>query len=64
MGSRHSEAGLLLRDGLWLILQLDGGGHWRLNAPSKAEPMVGCRVTLDGVRSGFNVLDVTRIERA
>lgn len=41
-----------------LILQVDDGGVWALDAPSRAYKLVGTRVTVEGVRSGFDRLDV------
>lgn len=63
MGSRHVEEGLLLTEGRWLVLALDGGGRWRLDAPWKARKLLGLRVRVEGVRSDFDLLDVERIER-
>jgi hypothetical protein len=61
LGSVHCEFGLLLREGAWLILQRDDGGRWRLKADPGAEKMLGRRVQVDGVRSGFDGLDVALI---
>ena len=63
IGSRHSESGLLLHSGSGLILRRDGGGRWRLDAPRKAQQLVGQRVTVEATRSGFDVLDVQMIYR-
>ena len=62
-GSLHSETGLLLRQRGGLILQRDGGGRWRLSADPDAEHLLGERVRVEGVRSDFDVLEVTRITR-
>jgi hypothetical protein len=61
LGSHHQEEGLLLREKGWLILRRDDGGRWRLDADARAEALLGRRVTIDGVRSGFDLLDVRRI---
>lgn len=63
LGSRHDEAGLLLREGGALILQRDDGGRWRLDADPASEALLGKRVRVIGVRSGFDLLDVATIER-
>jgi hypothetical protein len=63
IGSKHDETGLLLREGQFLILQRDVGGRWRLSADLGTERMLGQRVRIQGIRSGFDLLDVTRIER-
>lgn len=61
LGSSHRETGLLLREGRWLILQRDDGGRWRIDADVGAERHLGCRVEVQGIRSGFDLLDVTSI---
>lgn len=61
-GTHHDEVGLLLREGQWLVLQRDDGGRWRLDTGSTAETLLGCRVRVQGTRSGFDLLDVRRIE--
>lgn len=61
IGSDIQESGLLLQVGSGLVLRRDGGGRWRLNAPRKAEHLVGRRVTIKGKRSGFDILDVSEI---
>lgn len=62
LGSSHQETGLLLREGRWLILQRDDGGRWRLDADLGAERHLGRRVEVHGIRSGFDLLDVTSIK--
>jgi hypothetical protein len=64
IGSKHDETGRLLRERGWLILQRDDGGRWRLDADPRAERMLGQRVRIEGIRSGFDLLDVRRITRA
>jgi hypothetical protein len=61
LGSFHSETGLLLRQRGNLILQRDNGGRWRLEADAEAEHYLGQRVAIEGIRSGFDVLDVVRV---
>jgi hypothetical protein len=63
LGSKHDETGLLLQELGVLILRRDDGGRWRLDAVGGAERMFGQRVRVQGVRSGFDVLDVQRIRR-
>lgn len=57
----HTEEGLLLQQRGRLILQQDGGGFWVLDADPPAEQLLGCRVRVEGIRSGFNSLEVSRI---
>jgi hypothetical protein len=61
IGKFHAEEGLLLRQRGRLILQKDDGGFWLLEADREAERMIGSRVRVDGIRSGFNVLEIARI---
>ena len=61
LGSFHAEEGLLLRERGSLILQRADGGRWRLDADPGAERMLGQRVRVEGVRSGFDVLTVSRM---
>jgi hypothetical protein len=61
LGKFYVEEGLLLRQRGGLILQRDDGGRWRLEADPDAEHMIGLRVRVEGVRSDFDVLDVSRI---
>ncbi len=61
LGTFHVEDGLLLRQRGGLILQRDDGGRWRLTTEPDAEQHLGRRVRVEGVRSGFDMLDVSRI---
>jgi hypothetical protein len=61
IGKRHAEEGLLSRDAGFLILQRDDGGQWRLEVDAPAERLLGRRVRIEGVRSGFDLLEVTGI---
>lgn len=64
LGTFHIETGLLLRQRGGLILQRDDGGRWRLNADPEAEQLLGHRVRVEAVRSGFDLLDASRIIKA
>ncbi len=61
-GTHHEETGLLLREGQDIILQRDDGGRWRLDPAPKALDLLGRRVRVQGIRSGFDLLDVRRID--
>lgn len=41
-----------------LILEVDGGGVYALDVERGARDLLGRRVIVDGVRSGFDRLDV------
>jgi hypothetical protein len=64
MGTRHCVTGLLKRSARGLLLELDGGGIYALDAPAGAKALLGLRVTVEGVRTDFDRLDVEWIERA
>jgi len=60
-GARHIETGTL-RPGKWgYSLEVDGGGVWQLDVTGSARRYLGQRVTVEGVRSGYDLLDVERI---
>lgn len=41
----------------------DDGGRWRLDVGTRGHALVGKRVRVEGVRAGFDLLDVLSIER-
>lgn len=61
-GSRHELAGMLLAHGRSLVLRVDDGGEWRLDAPARAWSLVGRRVTVTGTRDDFDLLAVSNME--
>ncbi len=62
-GTSHVLEGLLVADRRGgLILRTDGGGTWRLDAADEARLLIDRRVRVAGVRSGFDLLDATRVE--
>lgn len=61
LGTFHAEEGMLLRQRGALILQRDDGGRWRLDADLGVEEHLGRRVRVEGVRSAFDLLDVSRV---
>lgn len=64
-GTHHELTGLLLEsDGLYPILQIPDGGEWRLELTRRYRHLLGKRVSVTGVRDGFDLLAVTRIEAA
>jgi hypothetical protein len=65
IGSHHALAGLLLQgdDRAAFVLQLDDGGVWRLDVAQSAFRYLGLRVRVEGTRSGFDLIDVLKIER-
>lgn len=64
MGTEHVVTGLLLLDRGYPVLEVDGGGTWRLQIGRNARCHIGHRVTIEGVRVGFDELDVDSIRSA
>ncbi|HEX8446879.1 MAG TPA: DUF5818 domain-containing protein [Sphingomonas sp.] len=60
-GTRHIESGVLRLTRLGYALELKGGGQWRLDIPGSTRRYIDQQVTVDGIRSGFDLLDVHRI---
>ncbi len=60
-GTRHRLTGLLFTGKLGPVLQIDGGGGWRLDCDCCYEHLLGRRVDVDGIRSDFDLLSVERI---
>lgn len=67
LGTRHKVTGILhpSQHGLY-ALEVDGGGVWQLDVGWgwKARKLAGRRVTVEGTRGGFDLLDVRRIRQA
>lgn len=62
MGTRHCETGVLRLAPRGYELHVDDGGVWALDASWRARKLVGRRVAVKGVRSGFDRLDVNHIK--
>jgi len=62
-GSRDTLTGTLRRAGRGYALETEDGGIWRLDVAPEWNPKarVGCRVTVEGVRLGSDLLDVHRL---
>lgn len=58
-GTTHIIEGLLLEGTIYPVIRVDGGGEWRLDLPRAMRRYIGRRVRVTGVRSGFDMLDVT-----
>ena len=56
--------GLLLEHDGGLVINVEGGGTWRLDAGWRARRLLGKRVRVEGIRDGFDLLAVERIDRA
>ena len=64
LGTRHRVTGRLLTSMRGLIVKVDDGGVYALDADSDATKWLGRLVTVEGVRSGFDRLDVEWIGAA
>jgi hypothetical protein len=64
MGTRHVVHGTLRWTGHCWAVENDGGGTWRLMTRGRVEHLEGRRVTVTGVRCGFDMLDVATLEGA
>lgn len=60
-GSQHILTGTLCWTPRGYALQMDDGGQWRLDLTGRADRYIDQRVTVEGTRSGFDLLDVHRI---
>lgn len=63
IGGSEVDHGIMLRERGSLVLRPNDGGWWRLSAETDADGLLGARVRVEGVRAGFDLLDVKRIER-
>jgi hypothetical protein len=61
LGTRHTDTGIL-QPGIWgYALHRDDGGIWQLDCARRYNSLIGQRVTVEGTRGGFNILDADRI---
>lgn len=58
LGNRRRLPGMLLNSARGPVLQMDDGGVYALDLDQSAQALVGQRVTIEGVRSGFDRIDV------
>ena len=58
IGTRYRLEGLLLTSDRGLLLQIDDGGVWALDTDPGADRHAGRRVVVEGIRSGFDRIDV------
>ena len=63
-GDHHKLEGILLdgKSPLHPILRLEDGGEWRLDVNRPFKSMLRHRVRVEGIRSEFDLIDVTFIE--
>ena len=64
IGSRHRLEGQLRQAPRGLLVHVEDGGVWSLDADADAEALVGKRVKAEGTRTGFDRIDVEWIVAA
>ena len=60
-GTRYALAGTLRWTRFGYALEMDDGGVWRLDVGSGVKRLIDRAVRIEGIRSGFDLLDVQRI---
>jgi hypothetical protein len=63
LGTLHTIEGTIGRDKHNHVLAVHGGGEWKLEHDRRLPKYVDASVTVEGVRTGFNRLEVVRIKR-
>jgi hypothetical protein len=58
IGTRYRLEGLLQTTARGFMLHMEDGGVWVLEADPEAHAYAGRRVIIEGVRSGFDRIDV------
>lgn len=65
-GTRHILTGTLRQTRLGYVLEINGGGVWRLDLSTiwRLRRYIGQHVVVEGIRSGFDLLDVHSLKMA
>ncbi|WP_425057410.1 DUF5818 domain-containing protein [Sphingopyxis panaciterrae] len=63
LGTLHTVEGIVRHEPRRFILAVHGGGEWELEPDRHVVRHVDCSVVIEGVRTGFNRLEVVRIKR-
>jgi hypothetical protein len=64
LGTLHTVRGIIERRPGWrFFITVNEGGEWELEATRRLTRYLGGPVTIEGVRTGFNRLEVVRIKR-
>lgn len=58
LGSRQRLKGQLITASRGLIVRIDDGGVWALDADAEANALIGKREKVEGTRSGFDRIEV------
>lgn len=64
-GTRYRETGMLRHNHFGYVLEVDSGGFWVLETwpMRRVGHFLDQRVIVEGVQTGFNILDVDCIKR-
>jgi hypothetical protein len=61
LGTEHVIEGVLTAGTTYPMLLPDAGGQWRLDLPRRFHSFLNRRVRVEGIRSEFDMLDVTKV---
>lgn len=63
-GTRHTLTGTLRRTQLGYVLEIEGGGVWRLDLGTiwRIKRYMDRKIIVEGIRSGFDLLDVNTLK--
>lgn len=63
LGMLHTVEGVLRFEDYRVFLSVHGGGEWELEMTRSFRRYRDCPLVIEGVRTGFNRLEVVRIKR-
>ena len=62
LGTLHTIKGFIRPGTRGHVIAIHGGGEWELENDGKAVRYADCVVVLEGVRTGFNRIEIVRIK--
>ena len=63
LGTLHTVAGVVRREPKRIVIDVNGGGTWELELSRIVARHIDQAIILEGVRTGFDRLEVVRIKR-
>lgn len=63
LGTLHTIEGMIRLGKRYYVLEVHDGGEWQLEDDRRLPKHVDASVVVEGVRTGFNRLEVVRIKR-
>lgn len=63
LGTLHTVEGVIRREPKRIVIEVKSGGTWELEASRLVARHIDQAVILEGVRTGFDRLEVVRIKR-